>query len=107
MTCPYLTPNEDIPRSTAEPVTHNQGLITRSRARKLQQEVHAFLAELHFNIDENFILPKLCTPILLRFLHNEHDYSQVEKEECHTNRPHIQTAEYSQLEPSLKIGHKS
>ena len=99
--------DEEISRSTAEPATHNQGPITRSRARKLQQEVHAFLAELHFNIVENFILPKLCTLILLRFLHDEHDYSQVEKEECHTNRPHIQTAEYSQVEPSEKTGQKS
>lgn len=41
--------------------------VTRSRAKKLQQEVHAFLSMLHSNIDENFILPKSCSLLLLRF----------------------------------------
>jgi hypothetical protein len=41
--------------------------ITRSSAKKLQQEVHAFLSELNFNIDENVILPKSCILLLLRF----------------------------------------
>ena len=43
------------------------GPVTRSRARKLQQEVHTFLSELHCNIDESHILPKSCTLLLLRF----------------------------------------
>ena len=45
----------------------NIGPITRSRAKKLQQEVNALLCEIHFNINENYILPKLCTLLLLRF----------------------------------------
>jgi hypothetical protein len=43
------------------------GPITHSRAMKLQQEVHALLCEFHFNIDENYILPKSCMLLLLRF----------------------------------------
>jgi len=51
-------------------VTHKQvqeGPITRSRAKKLQQEVNALLCEIYFNINENYILPKLCMLLLLRF----------------------------------------
>jgi hypothetical protein len=44
-----------------------EGSVTRSRAKKLQQEVHAFLSELNFNIDENVILPKSSILLLLRF----------------------------------------
>ena len=45
----------------------NIGPITRSRAKKLQQEVNALLCEIHFNINENYILPKSCMLVLLRF----------------------------------------
>ena len=41
--------------------------ITRSRAKKLQQEMNALLYEIHFNINENYILPKLCTLLLPKF----------------------------------------
>jgi hypothetical protein len=44
-----------------------EGPVTRSCAKKLQQEVHAFLSELNFNTDENIILPKSCILLLLRF----------------------------------------
>jgi hypothetical protein len=44
-----------------------EGPVTRSHAKKLQQEVHAFLSELNFNIDENVILPKSCILLQLRF----------------------------------------
>jgi hypothetical protein len=39
-----------------------QGSITCSRA-----EVNSLLAETYFNINENYILPKSCTLLLLRF----------------------------------------
>ena len=45
----------------------NIGPITRSRAKKLQQEMNVLLCEIHFNINENYILPKSCTLLLLRF----------------------------------------
>ena len=51
-------------------VTHKQvqeGPITRSRAKKLQQEVNALLCEIYFNINENYILPKMCTLLVFRF----------------------------------------
>jgi hypothetical protein len=43
------------------------GPITCIRAMQLQQEVHALLCEFHFNIYENYILPKSCMLLLLRF----------------------------------------
>jgi hypothetical protein len=42
------------------------GLITCSRGKKLQQEVHALLYEFQLNTNENFMLPKSCMLILLR-----------------------------------------
>jgi len=51
-------------------VTHKQvqeGPITRSLAKKLQQEMNALLCKIYFNINENYILHKLCTLLLLRF----------------------------------------
>jgi len=49
------------------------GPITRSRAKKQQQEVHVLLCEIHFNINENYILPKCCTLIVLRYIEEEKD----------------------------------
>jgi hypothetical protein len=47
------------------------GPITRSRAKKLQQEVHALLYEFQLNTNKNFMLPKSCMLILLRFTKEE------------------------------------
>ena len=58
------TPTQISPTSTPQVF---DGPITRSRAKKLQQEVNALLCEIHFNINENYILPKSCTLLLLRF----------------------------------------
>jgi len=55
------------------------GLITRSRAKKLQQEVHALLCEIHFKINVNYILPKFCTLIVLRYIEEEKDESDREE----------------------------
>jgi hypothetical protein len=41
--------------------------ITRSRAKQIQQEVHALLYEFKLNTTDNFMLPKSCMLILLRF----------------------------------------
>jgi hypothetical protein len=56
--------DEDIPA-----ITPIQGPITRSRAKKLQQEVNSLLAKIDYNINEDSILPKCCTYVLLRFTH--------------------------------------
>jgi hypothetical protein len=45
--------------------------ITRSRAKKLHQEVHTLLYEFQLNTNENFMLPKSCMLILLRFTKEE------------------------------------
>jgi hypothetical protein len=57
--------------SQATPVHVFDGPITRSRAKKLHQELHALLCEILF-INENYILPKSCMLLLLSFT-KEHD----------------------------------
>jgi hypothetical protein len=56
---------------TSSPTQVFDGPITRSRAKKLQQEVHALLFEFQLNTNENFMLPKSCMLILLRFTKEE------------------------------------
>jgi hypothetical protein len=55
-----------ISPSTTLPIPN--GPITRSRAKKLQQEVHALLYEFQLNTNDNFMLPKSCMLILLRYI---------------------------------------
>jgi hypothetical protein len=43
------------------------GPMTRSHAKKLQQEMNSFLTEYEFIKNKNFILPKCSTYVLLRF----------------------------------------
>jgi hypothetical protein len=52
--------------SQAAPVHVFDGPITRSRAKKLHQEVHTLLCEIPL-INENHILPKSCMLLLLSF----------------------------------------
>jgi hypothetical protein len=49
-----------------------KGHITRSRAKKIQQEVHALLYEFQLNTNDNFMLPKSCMLILLRYVEKNH-----------------------------------
>ena len=56
---------------TSSPTDAFDGPFTRSRAKKLQQEVHALLYEFQLNTNENFMLPKSCMLILLRFTKEE------------------------------------
>jgi hypothetical protein len=58
-----LTTSTTLPASPTTPT----GPITRSRAKKMQQDVHALLCELKLNSTDNFVLPKSCMLILLRF----------------------------------------
>jgi len=71
--------DEDIPAMHARlsPATH-QGQLTISHAKKLQQEVHSLLCEIHFNINENYIVPKCCTLIVLRYIEEEKNESDPE-----------------------------
>ena len=65
-----------------------KGPITRSRAKKLQQEVNTLLYKVQFNINENYILPKSCTLLLLRFTKENGKNTQGEdyRSEPHSNQ---------------------
>jgi hypothetical protein len=47
----------------------NHGPLTRSRAKKLHQQVTSLLAEFDNNIIENVILPKSSILVIIRFKH--------------------------------------
>jgi hypothetical protein len=51
--------------------TPMQGPITWNHAKKIQQEVYSLLTKIDYNTNENFILSKYCTHVLLRFTHME------------------------------------
>jgi diphthamide biosynthesis methyltransferase len=59
-----------IPASSTLPTIPTRP-ITRSRAKNIQQEVHVLLYEFQLNTNENFMLPKSCMLILLRFTQKE------------------------------------
>jgi hypothetical protein len=54
----------------------NQGPLTRSCAKKLQQQVTSLLAEFDNNITENIILHKSSTLVIIRFKHQGYDDPQ-------------------------------
>jgi hypothetical protein len=54
----------------------NQGHLTKSCAKKLQQQVTSLLAEFDNNITENIILHKSSTLVIIRFKHQEYDEPQ-------------------------------
>jgi len=62
----------------SSPNATHQGQLTRSHTKKLQQEVHALLCEIHFYINENYILSKCCTLIVLRYIEEENNESDPE-----------------------------
>ena len=80
------TPTQVSPTST--PAQAFGGPITRSQAKKLQQEVNALLYEVQFNINENYILPKSCTLLLLRVTKENGKNTQGDdhREEPHSNQ---------------------
>jgi hypothetical protein len=75
-TTPFKGREDDMtmPAPTASPTTFpiSTGPITRSRAKKIQQEVHALLYEFQLNSNNNFMLPKSCMLILLRYVEGNH-----------------------------------
>jgi hypothetical protein len=66
---PDNVPSHGLAEPSQTPNTPIQGPITRSHANKLQQEVNSLLTKIDYNINENFILPKFSTYLLLRFTH--------------------------------------
>ena len=87
---------------TPTPAQVIDGPITRSRAKKLQQEVHALLCEIHFNINENYILPKCCTLIVLRYIEEESDESDPEERISASSRRSQKRTSGSQKRTSAK-----
>jgi hypothetical protein len=64
-----------MPAPTASPTTFpiSTRPITRSQAKKIQQEVHVLLYEFELlNSNDNFMLPKSCMLILLRYVEENH-----------------------------------
>jgi len=67
------------------------GPVIRSRAKKLQQEIHMLLCEIHFNINENYILPKCSTLIVLRYIEEENDESDPKEQTSTSPRRRYKT----------------
>ena len=95
-------PSEATPIQVSPILTPTQvfnGPVTHSRAKKLQQEVNALLYEVQFNINENYILPKSCTLLLLRFTK---EYGKNTQGDDHREEPHSnQTSPVEQLERNI------
>jgi hypothetical protein len=85
---------------TSSPNQAFDGPITRSRAKKLQQEVHALLYEFQLNTNEKFMLPKSCMLILLRFTKEEgQNISRTSQQE------ELCPSQSSATEPSRRNSH--
>jgi hypothetical protein len=85
---------------TSSPTQVFDGPVTRSRAKKLQKEVHALLYEFHLNTNENFMLPKSCMLILLRFTKEEgQNISRANQQE------ELYPSQSSATEPSKRNSH--
>ena len=67
---PSSCPQDEATKIQAETSTKKThlGAMTRSRAKHIQQEVNALLADSNIDMNENYILPKSCVLLLLRFL---------------------------------------
>ena len=67
--------DENIPATHARSslnATH-QGPLTRSRAKKLQEQVNSFLSDCNFHTSKNVILPKCSTLVVLRNIFEEEE----------------------------------
>jgi hypothetical protein len=94
----HTTSSQVQPTSSPTPVF--DGPITRSRSKKLQQEVHALLYEFQLNTNENFMIPKSCMLILLRFTKEEgKNISRVNQQE------ELCPSHSSAIEPSRRNSH--
>jgi hypothetical protein len=61
----------------------NHGSLTRSRAKKLQEQMNSFLIDFDINISKDEILPKCSTLMLLRCTHEEvEDTDDQDQDQC-------------------------
>ena len=90
---------------TLTPAQVIDGPVTRSRAKKLQQEVHALLCEIHFSVNENYILPMCSTLIVLRYIEEEKEESDHEEQTSVSSRRSQKRTSGSQKRTSAKNLH--
>ena len=97
--------NEDIPtihttlsvkNSPSNIKDRNQGLLTRSHAKKLQEQVNSFLT---FMTSKDVILPKCSTLVVLRCTHEERAPDRTQK----STRSDRTTSSDYQFGPPKKI----
>ena len=69
-------------------------------AKKIQQEVHALLCETHLALNENYILPKSCMLLLLRFTKEDNKDPQDDE-----HREESRLDQASPAEPSERNNH--
>jgi hypothetical protein len=97
------TPNQATStqvQPTSSPTQVLDGPITHSRAKKLQQEVHALLYKFQLITNENLMLPKSCMLILLRFTKEEgQNTSRANQKE------ELCLSQSSAIEPSRRNSH--
>jgi len=98
------TPTQVSPTPTPAHVINRP--ITRSRAKKLQKEVHALLCEIHFNINKNYILPMCCTLIVLSYIEEEKDESDPKEWTSASSRRSQKRTHESQKWTSTRNLHK-
>jgi len=54
--------------------------------RSYNKRLHALNCEIYFNINENYILPKCCTLIILRYIEEEKDKLDPEERTSASSR---------------------
>ncbi|XBI45446.1 hypothetical protein VPH35_109914 [Triticum aestivum] len=74
--------------------------MTRSRAKQIAQEVNALLADHNSNNHDNFILPKSCVLILLRY--NDEDNQQLLVHEETSSEAHTTSLKRTSFTPDAK-----
>ena len=70
---PTIHASSSINPSPSNIEDSNHGPLTRSRAKKLQEQVNSFLTDFNFNNSKNIILPKCSTLVVLRYTSEQKD----------------------------------
>jgi len=108
--------DEDIPKLHASSsINHppsnikdtNQGPLTRSRAKKLQDQVNSFLTDFNFNTSKYVILPKCSTLVVLRYIHQEEDEADHEDRTNTVKNGPAKLDHYSENGPVVRNYHNS
>jgi hypothetical protein len=100
MTTPTNNMLQPPSQATSTPTQVFDRPITRSQAKKLQQEVHVLLSKNHFNVNGNYILPNSCMLVLLRCTMKD------DKKTPRVNRTGGScSSQSSVIEPSGRISH--